>query len=63
MRRRHLVSHCGMCEPCLRFVESYRKTSTLCKRTLVREAPRGLGARLREFLREQCSCAVTSRES
>lgn len=49
-----LHKHFEDCPPCLRFIESYKRTSSLCKETLMKEAPREVGDRLTAFLRQQC---------
>jgi len=49
-----LRQHFADCPTCLRFIESYKRTATLCKETLMKEAPQEVGDRLTAFLREQC---------
>ncbi|MBI3179045.1 MAG: zf-HC2 domain-containing protein [Deltaproteobacteria bacterium] len=44
-------AHMGDCPPCEQFMQSYRKTSTLCKKALLKEAPTELMERLITFLR------------
>ncbi len=44
-------THMGDCAPCERFMQSYRKTSTLCRKALLKEAPAELMERLINFLR------------
>ena len=52
--RDRLRKHFEDCPPCLRFIESYKRTATLCKETLMKEAPAEMGDRLTAFLRQQC---------
>jgi len=52
--REHLLKHFADCPPCLEFLESYKRTSQLCKQTLLREAPKEVGERLTTFLRGHC---------
>ena len=50
-----LMHHFKDCPPCLHFIDTYKKTSSLCKKTLMKEAPREFADRLSSFLREQCN--------
>ena len=52
--RAHLQSHFKDCPPCLEFFESYRKTSTLCRKSLMKTAPSDVVDRLKTFLRANC---------
>jgi len=47
----HLRAHLSGCPPCVEFVRSYRATSGLCRKALVRSMPAEVAGRLREFLR------------
>lgn len=48
-----LEAHFSDCSPCMRFLETYRSTGTICKRALEREMPSEMKASLLEFLRTQ----------
>ncbi len=50
-------AHMHRCPPCVRFVDSYCKTSTLCQRVLKVPPPVELGGRLQAFLRSQLAMA------
>lgn len=52
--RAHLQQHFIDCPPCLEFFESYRKTSALCRKTLMKRAPEEVVTRLKAFLRANC---------
>ena len=45
--------HLEGCPPCIEFLNTYRKTSDLCRRVLQREMPEELANRLTSFLRER----------
>jgi anti-sigma factor (TIGR02949 family) len=47
----HLRAHLEGCPPCVDFVRTYRATSGLCRKALVRQMPPEVGDRLRSFLR------------
>ncbi len=49
----HLREHLEGCPPCIEFVNTYRKTSDICRRTLEREMPQELADRLTAFLRDR----------
>lgn len=51
--REALESHFSDCSPCMRFLETYRVTGTVCKRALEREMPSEMKSSLLEFLRAQ----------
>jgi anti-sigma factor (TIGR02949 family) len=48
-----LRAHLEGCPPCIEFVNTYRKTSDLCRKVLQREMPEELANRLTSFLRER----------
>ena len=50
---RDLREHLEGCPPCIEFVNTYQKTSDLCRRMLQREMPEELADRLNAFLRER----------
>ncbi len=47
----HLRAHLEGCPPCVDFVRTYRATSGLCRKALVKHMPPEVGDRLRSFLR------------
>jgi len=47
----HLRAHLNGCPPCVEFVRSYRATSGLCRKALVKSMPPEVADRLRSFLR------------
>jgi len=47
----HLRAHLNGCPPCVEFVRSYRATSGLCRKALVKSIPPEVADRLRSFLR------------
>ena len=51
--QQRLLSHMESCPPCLHFVETYRKTTTLCRQSLLQKAPTEVSDRLFSFLRQQ----------
>lgn len=51
--RRALEEHLQRCPPCERLVDTYRKTTQICRKALVKQAPPELGERLLGFLRRQ----------
>ena len=57
--RKGLVKHFDDCPPCVRFVESYKKTTALCQEALRRQAPAEFGERLMRFLRQQAKGRVS----
>jgi anti-sigma factor RsiW len=62
--RGDVQAHFDRCPACVRFVETYRKTSALCRRALARELPPGVDQRLRRFLQEKTGRKLsTARES
>ena len=51
-------SHLQACSLCAQFVESYQKTSVVCRRVLREKVPAASGEgsqRLLDFLRRECS--------
>jgi anti-sigma factor RsiW len=48
-----LEAHFSDCPPCLRFLETYRSTGTICKKAIEREMPSEMKQSLLEFLRSQ----------
>lgn len=51
--REALEEHFSDCSPCLRFLQTYRSTGTICKKVLQREMPSEMKQSLLEFLRTQ----------
>jgi anti-sigma factor RsiW len=49
----HLRTHLDGCPPCVDFVRSYRATSGMCRRALVKSMPPEVGTRLKAFLRSK----------
>jgi anti-sigma factor RsiW len=47
----HLRAHLNGCPPCEEFVKTYRATSGLCRKALVKAMPPEVAGRLRAFLR------------
>ena len=47
----HLQEHLGGCPPCVDFVNTYRATSGMCRKALVKSMPAEVGDRLQAFLR------------
>ena len=47
----HLQEHLGGCPPCVDFVNTYRATSGMCRKALVKSMPPEVGNRLQAFLR------------
>lgn len=47
----HLQEHLGGCPPCVDFVNTYRATSGMCRKALVKAMPTEVGDRLQAFLR------------
>jgi anti-sigma factor RsiW len=50
--RRELESHLGRCEPCVEFLETYKKTPGLCRKALQAQMPKDLADSLTAFLRK-----------
>ncbi len=50
-RRRALEEHLRLCDPCDRLVESYKRTTELCRGAIVQQASPEFGERLLSFLR------------
>ena len=48
-----LLGHLQDCPPCLRFLETYKKTTQLCSNALKKAAPPELTNRLMTFLRQR----------
>lgn len=53
--RERIEQHMRKCPPCLKFMETYRKTTDICRRVLIKKAPTEFADRLRDFLRQNCS--------
>jgi anti-sigma factor (TIGR02949 family) len=51
--RKELNQHLHDCPPCLHFLETYKKTKTLCAGALKKAAPPELTERLMTFLRQR----------
>jgi len=51
--KQELDVHISMCEPCLRFLESYDKTRILCRQVTLEEIPPEFRERLRSFVIEK----------
>jgi len=51
--KRALEDHLQRCPPCERLVDTYKKTTELCRRAVVTEIPPEFGERLLSFLRRQ----------
>lgn len=49
----HLRAHLNGCQPCVEFVQSYRATSGLCRKALVKSMPPEVAGRLRAYLRSK----------
>ncbi|MFP4599313.1 MAG: anti-sigma factor family protein [Persicimonas sp.] len=49
--REELEQHFSACPPCLRFLETYRNTGTICKKALEREMPAEMKKSLLVYLR------------
>jgi anti-sigma factor (TIGR02949 family) len=47
----HLRDHLNGCPPCVEFVRTYRATSGLCRKALVKSMPPEIEGRLKAFLR------------
>jgi anti-sigma factor RsiW len=55
-----LETHLSQCMPCITFVRTYKATTHLCQKKLVREMPQELMSSLQSFLEKQIpgfSCA------
>ncbi len=50
--RKELESHLGACNPCVEFLESYKKTPGLCRKALQAKMPQDLADSLTAFLRK-----------
>lgn len=53
--REALEEHLSACPPCVRFLETYRSTGTICKKALEREMPAEMKQSLLGYLRAQTS--------
>lgn len=51
--REELEQHFSDCPPCLRFLETYRDTGTMCKKALEREMPSEMKESLLVYLRTE----------
>ena len=49
----HLQEHLGGCPPCVDFVNTYRATSGMARRALVKKMPAEVGTALQAFLRSK----------
>ena len=49
----HLRAHLNGCPPCVEFVRTYRATSGLCRKALVKSMPPEVEGRLKAFLRSK----------
>jgi anti-sigma factor RsiW len=49
----HLRKHLNGCPPCVEFVRTYRATSPLCRKALVKAMPPEVAGRLKAFLRNK----------
>ncbi len=49
----HLRQHLNGCTPCVEFVRTYRATSGLCRKALLKSMPPEVAGRLRAFLRSK----------
>jgi anti-sigma factor RsiW len=50
--REAIVGHMKRCPACVTFTETYKKTTVLCRKALMKEAPSGLTERVLAFVRE-----------
>ncbi len=51
--REALEEHLAACPPCVRFLETYRATGTICKKALEHEMPTEMKQSLLAYLRSQ----------
>ncbi len=51
--RQALKQHLSACQRCEDFIESYQKTTSLCKNALLEKVPTELNDRLVSFLRQK----------
>ena len=51
-KQRALEEHFSDCSPCMRFLETYRYTGTICKKALEREMPSQMKESLLVYLRK-----------
>jgi len=49
----HLREHLNGCPPCVEFVRTYRATTPMCRKALVKSMPPDVAGRLRDFLRSK----------
>ena len=49
--RQDMVAHLKDCPPCVQFVETYQKTTELCRAAMLNQPPEELSQRLMSFLR------------
>jgi anti-sigma factor RsiW len=54
-QRDAVAEHLRACRPCETFLQTYRKTSSLCRHSLLKAAPPELVQRLMSYLRENAS--------
>jgi anti-sigma factor RsiW len=52
-QREAITAHLRACVPCATFLQTYRKTTSLCRCSLLRAAPPELAERLMRYLREK----------
>jgi anti-sigma factor RsiW len=50
--RADMLAHIHRCPACETFVETYRKTTALCRKALMKEAPPGLTERVMAFIKK-----------
>ena len=50
---RRLESHLDNCPGCVKFVETYRQTGSICRKALRVTMPGRLGSSLKQFLRSE----------
>ncbi len=48
-----IVGHMKRCPACVTFTETYEKTTVLCRKAMLKEAPAGLAERVLAFVRQQ----------
>ena len=52
-QEQRLEEHLESCPPCVKFIDSYRSTSTVCRRALTIEMPGAVKSTLFDFLRTE----------
>jgi hypothetical protein len=53
--KRAMDAHLEVCKPCAQFVDSYKKTSELCRKAMECACPAELGAKLLACLRAEAA--------